>query len=96
MKAANLPYSGHYGFVRTEMAWPITHMVAPKEKALACAQCHAEKGRLQNVDGVYMPGRARDHQAWIERIGLLAAALALAGVIVHALIRIGLWLRRRP
>ena len=96
MKAANLPYSGHYGFVRTEMAWPIAHMVAPKEKTLACAQCHADQGRLQQVDGVYMPGRARDHQAWIERIGLLAAALALAGVIVHALIRIGLWLRRRP
>ena len=96
MRAANLPYSGHYGFVRTEMFWPITHMVAPKEEALACAQCHAEKGRLQHVDGVYMPGRARDHQAWIERIGLVAAGLALAGVIVHALIRIGLWLRRRP
>lgn len=96
MKAAHLPYSGHYGFVKTEMYWPIAHMVAPKAQALDCAQCHADNARLQHVDGVYMPGRASDHQAWIEGIGLAAAGLALAGVIVHALIRIGLWLRRRP
>ncbi|WP_051848932.1 tetrathionate reductase family octaheme c-type cytochrome [Thiomonas sp. FB-Cd] len=95
MKAAHLPYSGHYGFVKTEMYWPIAHMVAPKENALRCVQCHADQGRLQNIDGVYMPGRPRDHQPLIERLGLLVAALALAGVVIHALIRIGLWLRRR-
>lgn len=95
MKAANLPYSGHYAFVKTEMYWPIAHMVAPKDKALACDQCHAAGGRLDDVDGVYMPGRPRDHAAPIEVIGLLAAAAALVGVLVHAGIRIALWLRRR-
>lgn len=95
MKAANIPFSGHYGFVKTQMYWPIAHMVAPKEKALHCAQCHAAKGRLEGIDGVYMPARPSDHQPWIERIGLLAAGLALAGVLLHALIRIALWLRRR-
>jgi octaheme c-type cytochrome (tetrathionate reductase family) len=95
MKAAHLPYSGEYGFVRTQMYWPIAHMVAPKEKALACAQCHAAEGRLKDIDGVYMPGRARDHQPWIERLGLWAVALTLTGVLGHGLVRIGLWLTRR-
>jgi octaheme c-type cytochrome (tetrathionate reductase family) len=95
MKAANLPFSGQYGFVKTQMYWPIAHMVAPKTKALGCAQCHADNGRLQGIDGVYMPGRMKDHQPLIERIGLLAAALALAGVLLHALIRIVLSRRRR-
>ena len=95
MKAAHLPYSGHYGFVKTQMYWPIAHMVAPKTEALSCMQCHASDGRLENIDGVYMPSRPKDHQKWIEIIGLLAAALALAGVAVHGLIRFALWLRRR-
>jgi octaheme c-type cytochrome (tetrathionate reductase family) len=95
MKAAKLPFSGHYGFVKTQMYWPIAHMVAPKTKALGCVQCHADGGRLQDIDGVYMPGRSRDHQPWIERIGLLVTALAFAGVLLHGLIRVILWLRRR-
>ncbi|MDH5600289.1 MAG: tetrathionate reductase family octaheme c-type cytochrome, partial [Gammaproteobacteria bacterium] len=40
MAATGVPYSGKMGFVKTEMSWPITHMVAPKEDALSCAQCH--------------------------------------------------------
>jgi octaheme c-type cytochrome (tetrathionate reductase family) len=95
MKAAKLPFSGHYDFVPTQMYWPISHMVAPKTRALSCTQCHVNNGRLQVIDGVYMPGRTRDHQPWIERIGLLAVSLALAGVLTHALIRTFLWLRRR-
>jgi octaheme c-type cytochrome (tetrathionate reductase family) len=46
MKAAGQPYSGRFGFVETSMVWPINHMVAPKSKALHCADCHGEKGRL--------------------------------------------------
>jgi hypothetical protein len=84
--ATGRPFSGAYGFVDTEMLWPITHMVAPKEDAVQCAQCHADDGRLAGVPGVYLP--ARDHQPWIDRIGWLAATAALAGVLVHALIRI--------
>jgi octaheme c-type cytochrome (tetrathionate reductase family) len=45
-KASGLAYSGSYGFAPTEMYWPITHMVAPKEKALGCTDCHGEGGRL--------------------------------------------------
>lgn len=41
-----LAYSGDYGFTETEMYWPLTHMVAPKEAALQCTQCHSENGIL--------------------------------------------------
>ena len=43
---ANLPYSGDYGFARTAMYWPLSHMVAPKEEALSCTDCHGEGTRL--------------------------------------------------
>ncbi len=37
---AGLDYSGHYSFTETTMAYPTTHMVQPKEKALQCNDCH--------------------------------------------------------
>lgn len=47
MAYTDAPYSGEYGFVETEMYWPITHMVAPATEALRCQECHtAEDGRL--------------------------------------------------
>jgi len=46
MKAANLPYSGKYGWVETDMYWNVNHMVVPKNKALGCSDCHGAKGRL--------------------------------------------------
>jgi octaheme c-type cytochrome (tetrathionate reductase family) len=45
-KATGLPYSGKYGFADTEMFWPLTHMVVPKERALGCTDCHGQGGRL--------------------------------------------------
>lgn len=48
-EANNLPYSGHYDFAPTEMFWSTTHMVAPKEDALQCVDCHSETGRLDWV-----------------------------------------------
>jgi octaheme c-type cytochrome (tetrathionate reductase family) len=44
--ATGFPYSGQYGFAETEMYWPITHMVAPADQALVCADCHSDEGRL--------------------------------------------------
>jgi octaheme c-type cytochrome (tetrathionate reductase family) len=43
---AGLEYSGEYGFAETRMAYPTTHMVQAKEKALQCDDCHSENGRL--------------------------------------------------
>jgi hypothetical protein len=63
-------------------------MVAPKEQAVSCVQCHspAAGSRLAGIGGVYLP--ARDHHPWIDRLGWLAVAGALAGVLVHAGARI--------
>ena len=81
----NLPYSGEWGFVETYSYWPINHMVAPKEGALGCNECHAKTGRLSNLDGFYMPGAGRN--PWLEIIGLLLVLGTLAGVLGHAAIR---------
>lgn len=45
-KASSLPYSGTYGFAPTEMYWPLSHLVAPKEKALGCTDCHGDSPRF--------------------------------------------------
>jgi hypothetical protein len=86
MEKNNLPYSGEYDFVETYSYWPITHMVAPKEDALACAECHAKEGRLKDLDGFYLPGR--DSNRWLDIIGLLAVVGTLFGVLGHGLIRV--------
>jgi octaheme c-type cytochrome (tetrathionate reductase family) len=86
MKAAGVEYSGEMGFVETEMSWPITHMVAPKDDALTCQQCHKKNGRLENVKGIYIPGR--DGIPLIDTIGFSLALLALIGVLIHGGIRI--------
>lgn len=86
MEGSDVPYSGEYDFVETEMWWPTTHMVAPASEALKCGQCHARDGRLANLAGFYLPGR--DGFPLTDRIGLWLLALALAGVIVHAGLRI--------
>ncbi|MCU0970488.1 MAG: tetrathionate reductase family octaheme c-type cytochrome [Gammaproteobacteria bacterium] len=86
MEAVGLQFSGDYGFVETEYYWPITHMVAPKEKAVACDGCHARDGRLAKVGGFYMPGR--DHFAWLDKLGWAVVLLTLAGVLGHGLLRL--------
>lgn len=81
MRAVGAEYSGELGFVSTTMRWPITHMVAPKEDALRCKDCHRDDGRLAGIDGIYLPGR--DRSVLLDTGGGLLALLALAGVLVH-------------
>jgi octaheme c-type cytochrome (tetrathionate reductase family) len=88
MASVNMPFSGKIDFIKTESMWPITHMVAPKDKALGCADCHASGGRLEEVSGIYIPGRGRDHAVWLDSAGWALAALALFGVLIHALGRV--------
>ncbi|MBN2693449.1 tetrathionate reductase family octaheme c-type cytochrome [bacterium] len=45
-EASKIPYSGSYGFVKTRMYWPLSHMVSPKESALTCDSCHSDNGVL--------------------------------------------------
>ena len=88
MRRAGLPYSGEYGFVQTEMYWPLNHMVSPKGKAVSCAECHtrASDGRLSKLTGFYMPGR--DHNKYLDFFGIFMFFAALSGVIIHSMIRI--------
>jgi octaheme c-type cytochrome (tetrathionate reductase family) len=41
-----LDYSGQFGFIDTEMYWPLSHMVSPTENALQCSDCHGANGRM--------------------------------------------------
>lgn len=88
MDYAGLPYSGKFGFIETRMNWFITHMVAPKEKAVPCAECHtrAADGRLAAITDIYLPGRDRNH--WVDLFGGLAIVGAIGAGAVHGLLRI--------
>lgn len=44
--AAQIPFSGAFGFVSTRMFWPLAHMVPPAASALGCNDCHEAGGRL--------------------------------------------------
>lgn len=82
-----LDYSGEYGFIETLSWWPITHMVAPKEQALACGDCHAPRdSRIAGVKGIYVPGR--DRSRWLDVTGSLLVAGILGGILIHGGIRL--------
>lgn len=87
MQYINLPYSGQYTFAKTEMYWPINHMVSPKSNVVKCNECHSrENSRIGNLKDFYMP--ARDYNASVEVLGTAAIILSLIGVVVHAGFRI--------
>lgn len=88
MEYAGLPYSGQFGFIETRMNWFITHMVAPKEKAIPCQECHtrAADGRLAAITDIYLPGR--DTKGWLDLLGGLMIAGAIGGGVLHGGIRI--------
>jgi octaheme c-type cytochrome (tetrathionate reductase family) len=87
MKLADLPWSGEWEFVETEMYLPISHMVSPKTEALSCSDCHTREGsRLAGLNDFYMPGR--DRSATIDLIGVLLILGTLGGVATHGFVRI--------
>lgn len=45
-ESTGLPFGGKYGFAKTDMFWPLSHMVTPKSEALTCVSCHSKNGRL--------------------------------------------------
>ncbi len=80
--AVGIPFSGRFDFVQTTYVFPITHMVAPKEKSLDCTECHSRRqSRLANLSGFYMPGR--DRGKWLDTFGWIAVLGSLAGVVLH-------------
>ena len=88
MASVGSPFSGKVDFLETESTWPITHMVASKDKALGCVACHASGGRLEKVPGIYIPGRGSDHAGWLDAAGWAIATLTLLGVLAHGLMRV--------
>ncbi|MEY2632647.1 MAG: hypothetical protein RIR00_1301 [Pseudomonadota bacterium] len=87
MEYAGLPYSGEFGFIETRMHWFITHMVAPKEKAVPCQECHtrSSEGRLSALTDIYLPGR--DSWPLVDWFGMLAIAGAIGGGLLHGSVR---------
>ncbi len=86
MTYTGLDYSGEYGWIQTEMIWPLKHMVAPKENAVGCDECHVPDGRLAQLTGFYMPGR--DKNTLVDMLGMLIIAGGLAFALGHGLLRI--------
>jgi len=94
MRIVGLPYSGEYGFVETEMYWPVNHMVAPKDQSVGCAECHTRNnGRLASLSGFYLPGR--DHNKYLDLFGTFLFLGSLAVVFLHGLIRVVLSIKRK-
>ena len=87
MRIMGLPYSGEYGFIETKMHWPVNHMVAPKDKAIACVDCHTrENGRLAGLNDFYLPGR--DRNVFLSKFGSWMFILSILGVLGHGAMRI--------
>ncbi|MCW7754594.1 tetrathionate reductase family octaheme c-type cytochrome [Desulfobotulus sp. H1] len=90
MASRDLPFSGEVGFVETTFRYPITHMVAPKDQALSCGECHVREGsRLAGISGVYIPGR--DSGGPLSKAGWMLTAFSILGVGLHAFLRISGW-----
>jgi octaheme c-type cytochrome (tetrathionate reductase family) len=93
MDYAGQDYSGEYGFIETAYAFPTTHMVAPRENALQCAQCHSKESRLNNLTGFYMP--ARDTFELVDAAGWFGTGAALLAVFIHGIMRFVSGLKRK-
>ncbi len=39
-EVTDFKYSGSYGFTKTDMHWPLSHMVSPADNAVKCCECH--------------------------------------------------------
>jgi len=86
MKMQGLEYSGQMGYIQTEFSLSLNHMIAPKEDALKCVDCHvAQGGRMAQISGIYIP--TQDHNVWVDRLGIISVVMSLFGVIVHGLLR---------
>jgi len=85
MEYVERPYSGELGWIQTEMSWPLSHMVAPKEQAVSCVECHRPAGRLANLTGFYMPGR--DRSRVLDGFGLLIVLGSAVAVVLHGGLR---------
>jgi hypothetical protein len=80
-------------FIKTQMSWPINHMVAPAEDAVGCDECHTRNGRLKDIEGIYIP--SRDASQKLDTVGWTLALLTLVAVVMHGLGRVASYLWRQ-
>ncbi|MDW8105513.1 MAG: multiheme c-type cytochrome, partial [Armatimonadota bacterium] len=95
MKERGLPFSGKVDYIETVSYWPVNHMVAPKEKAVQCKECHTREGsRIANLTDFYIPGR--DYSPTVDTIGKAILWIALIGAFAHGGGRaVAAWRRKR-
>jgi hypothetical protein len=74
------------------MVWALNHTVAPKEQALGCVDCHQKSGVLDQVEGLYFPGRAE--HSLLDKLGVLALLGTFFGVLGHGALRWFFYRRR--
>ncbi|MGQ9488100.1 MAG: tetrathionate reductase family octaheme c-type cytochrome [Armatimonadota bacterium] len=87
MRERGLPFSGQVSFIKTMAYWPLNHMVAPKEKAVQCKECHTHhNSRIANLRDFYIPGR--DYSPPVESVGKWILLLTLLGVAGHGGLRV--------
>ena len=86
MQDGEIPYSGTYDFVETEMSWLLNHAVAPADQAVRCGECHSRTGILSDVRGSYVPGR--DRNLVLDVMGWALVGGTLASVLVHSSLRV--------
>lgn len=87
MAASGLEFGGEMAFVDTDYHFPITHMVAPAEKALECQDCHSKDGRMAKIAGFYIPGRD-DALGGISQYLWWLVALTVVAAVIHGLLRL--------
>jgi octaheme c-type cytochrome (tetrathionate reductase family) len=86
MKDVDLPFSGQISFVRTEMYWPINHMVSQKDSTLKCIDCHTRTdSRIANLKDFYMPGR--DYNKIVDYTGTGIILATFLGIAIHGTLR---------
>ena len=85
MEMQGLTFSGEFDFVPTEFSYSLNHMIAPAAEALDCVDCHRDGGRLEQIAGVYIPGR--DNNPWADGLGLGMVILSWLGVLIHGTLR---------
>ena len=87
MEYLDLPYSGTYDFIPTQLFLPVNHMVSLASESVSCSECHTRKdGRLNDLRDFYMPGR--DYHVGIDTFGKLMIIFSFIGVLIHGTIRV--------
>ena len=61
-EAVDRTFVGPVGYIETEMLWISNHMVAPKEQALTCADCHTFGSRMNFAALGYPEAKAQELQ----------------------------------